>query len=68
MQCGTRISFGINKVLSYLILCAVAIAKAFGDANMVKTFETVCPVTQRIFDIQNQVEGKFKQVIHYTAM
>ncbi len=43
-------------------------AKAFGDDNMAKNFETVSPsrrtVTRRIFDIQNHVEGKLKQIMH----
>lgn len=48
--------------------CAVEMAKAFGDDNMAKNFETVSlsrrTATQRIFDIQNHVEEKLKQVMH----
>lgn len=43
-------------------------AKAFGDDNMAKNFETVSlsrrTVTQRICDILNHVEEKLKQVMH----
>ncbi|KAM6965926.1 general transcription factor II-I repeat domain-containing protein 2A-like [Tautogolabrus adspersus] len=48
--------------------CAVEMAKAFGDDNMAKNFETISlsrrTVTRRIFDIQNPVEVKLKEVMH----
>lgn len=48
--------------------CAVEMAKAFGDHNLVKNFETVSlsrrTVTRRIFDIHDHVEGKLKQFMH----
>uniref|UniRef100_G3NDL4 SPIN-DOC-like zinc-finger domain-containing protein n=1 Tax=Gasterosteus aculeatus TaxID=69293 RepID=G3NDL4_GASAC len=48
--------------------CAVETARAFGDANLVKNVDTVSlsrrTVTRRIFDINDHVEGKMKQVMH----
>lgn len=48
--------------------CAILMAKSFGDDNMAKNFESVSlsrrTVTRRIFDIQNHVEGKLKQVLN----
>ena len=48
--------------------CAVEMAKAFGDDNMAKNFETVSlsrrTVTRRIFDIQNHVEGKLREIMN----
>lgn len=45
--------------------CAVEMAKAFGDATMAKTVSLSHHiVTQRIFNIQNHVGGKLKQVKH----
>lgn len=48
-------------------VCAVEMAKAFGDNNMAKNFETVSlsrrTVTRRIFDIHNHVEIKLSKVM-----
>ena len=48
--------------------CAVEMEKAFGDDNMAKNFETVSlsrrTVTRRIFDIQNHVEGKLREIMN----
>uniref|UniRef100_A0A3Q3ISD0 HAT C-terminal dimerisation domain-containing protein n=1 Tax=Monopterus albus TaxID=43700 RepID=A0A3Q3ISD0_MONAL len=48
--------------------CAIEMAKAFGDDNLVKNFEVVSlsrhTVTCRVFDIHNHIEGKMKQVMH----
>ncbi|KAK0155360.1 hypothetical protein N1851_002317 [Merluccius polli] len=50
------------------MVCAVEMAKAFGDDNMVKHFETVSlsqrTVTCRLFDIHDHVEMKLRQVMH----
>uniref|UniRef100_A0A3B1JTT5 SPIN-DOC-like zinc-finger domain-containing protein n=1 Tax=Astyanax mexicanus TaxID=7994 RepID=A0A3B1JTT5_ASTMX len=47
--------------------CAVKMAKAFGDNNIAKNFETVSlsrrTVTRRIFDIHGHVHVKMKQVM-----
>uniref|UniRef100_A0A3P8SYK1 HAT C-terminal dimerisation domain-containing protein n=1 Tax=Amphiprion percula TaxID=161767 RepID=A0A3P8SYK1_AMPPE len=48
--------------------CAIEMAKSFRDDNMDKNFETVSlscrTVTRRIFDIQNHVEEKLKEVMN----
>ena len=48
--------------------CAIEMAKAFGEDNMVGNFEAVSlsrrTVTRRIFDIQSHVEGKLKGIIN----
>lgn len=48
-------------------VCAVEMAKAFGDNNMAKNFETVSlsrrTVTRRIFDIHDHVEIKLNKVM-----
>lgn len=48
-------------------VCAVEMAKAFGDNNMAKNFETVslyrCTVTRRIFDIHDHVEIKLSKIM-----
>ena len=45
--------------------CVVAMAKAFGDANRVKNFETVflthCTMMRRIFDYPNHVQRKLNK-------
>ncbi|KAM3867728.1 general transcription factor II-I repeat domain-containing protein 2-like [Diretmus argenteus] len=47
--------------------CAALMAKAFGDDKMAKNFESVSlsrrTMTRRIFDINDHVEGKVKQLI-----
>ena len=48
--------------------CAIAMCKSFGQDDMANNFESVSlsrrTVTRRIFDIQNHIEGKLKDVLH----
>uniref|UniRef100_A0A3Q3Q094 HAT C-terminal dimerisation domain-containing protein n=1 Tax=Monopterus albus TaxID=43700 RepID=A0A3Q3Q094_MONAL len=48
--------------------CAIEMAKAFGEDNLVKNLEGISlfrrMVTRRVFDIHDHIEGKMKQVMH----